>query len=811
MAYDIVGIVDPKEVSNLQSLNTEIQNSTKSLITFLELQGKLKTEINKVSESQSTATEKATNYQKIIDQTAISEKKLADLKIKVEQTEKGLNDEYVKTTIRLQEANKAQKDRLKTEGLAETSLVRMRQKLAELTKEYDKAGTRTKAAAKEINDLSREIGKAEAATNRHGRGVGGYADQLGQLPGVAGRAASSIQNIVSKLAAFGPVGALIGGGLLAISAPLVAFFTKSEAGVDMLERKTAGFKAAISVLVGELIGGGEKMADAFDKPEKKASKLWTTILTALNPAWAATGAQMDIAAKSAENYTRMLQQLEDEERALIVPRAQANYKIKEAMLLYNDETKSLEQRMNGLKQAIELENQTADVEVAHQRKVVENLVLINEQKKQAGQLRDADEKKLEEARAREIDLETESLGRQTRAQKRLAAARKELQSQQEANNKKDIKAEEYKNDQIIADLKAMTNQQKKIDDAAAQYVIDNAELEYRREVNLIKATALTKEEAAKKIQELDEKNLKKTIDGLNEQLMSVRDGSAEWYKIKSDLAKAEQDLSDSTTEVILSNNEKIAESEAKNAEKKKKVFEAATQAVIDVQATLFDFMDKKYAGDLERLEQKNEAGLLSDKEYAKQKAEIELKQAKTARMQGLFNVGISTAQAIMGIWKDFPKVDFGVTAAIMTGVVAGIGLLQAGAILSQPLPTVPAFKSGIESSPSLFRAGEAGRELMLLQSGEMMMANKDTIFAGNKFKGARIFSNPQTEAIISQAEHSGFGGQSFSDNNIVSKLDSIEKAIKNKPVMIVDKESRKPIGYEENGYTQIYLDKIRGN
>ena len=55
------------------------------------------------------------------------------------------------------------------------------------------------------------------------------------------------------------------------------------------------------------------------------------------------------------------------------------------------------------------------------------------------------------------------------------------------------------------------------------------------------------------------------------------------------------------------------------------------------------------------LEQKNEQGLLSEQEYAKKKAEIERKQAKTARAQALFGIAINTAQAVSKIWAGSTK------------------------------------------------------------------------------------------------------------------------------------------------------------
>lgn len=462
------GAIQKKDIADIEGLAMDLQKVADSIDNIVKASGKVRpisslVELNKATKEQTENTAKLT----------AAEIELAKTQQKLKDIQSGLLDENIKARQALQEATKATKDKIKADQAEEGSLIRKRQKLRELTAEYDRTGTRTKAAAAEINKLSREIGKAEAATNRHSRGVGGYADQLGkfkditsQLSGTLGNAANSAEGLVTKLGAFGPVGLWIGGTILSIGAPLAAFFLKSEQGVEMLERKTSGFRAAWAVLVGEMITGGEKMASTFDEPNKKAQVFWTTLLQSLNPAWTSLGVKMDIAAIAAENYTRKQQELEDAERGLIVPRAQANLEIKKAMELYNDSSKSIDVRMQGLKDAIDLENRTADAEIEHQRQTVANIKIINAEKQKAGQLRDEDDKKLQDAIATQINLETESVGRTLRANKRLDTARKELLKESEdakaASNKRlaDMDSEITK----ILDDREKENAQKRIDD-----------------------------------------------------------------------------------------------------------------------------------------------------------------------------------------------------------------------------------------------------------------------------------------------------------------------------------------------------------
>ena len=75
-----------------------------------------------------------------------------------------------------------------------------------------------------------------------------------------------------------------------------------------------------------------------------------------------------------------------------------------------------------------------------------------------------------------------------------------------------------------------------------------------------------------------------------------------------------------------------------------------------------------------------------DKELDAQKVELEYKQAKRQKAIAIANVIMSTAQAIIGIWAQFPKADFGITAGIMSGVVGVMGALQLATIMATPLP-----------------------------------------------------------------------------------------------------------------------------
>ena len=97
------------------------------------------------------------------------------------------------------------------------------------------------------------------------------------------------------------------------------------------------------------------------------------------------------------------------------------------------------------------------------------------------------------------------------------------------------------------------------------------------------------------------------------------------------------------------------------------------------------------------LDKRLKAGLLSqrqyddkvaklDKELADKKAEETRKQAEREKALAVFQIAINTAQAVMKIWAEVPKMDFGVSTAALTAVAIALGAVQAAAVMSQPLP-----------------------------------------------------------------------------------------------------------------------------
>ena len=97
-----------------------------------------------------------------------------------------------------------------------------------------------------------------------------------------------------------------------------------------------------------------------------------------------------------------------------------------------------------------------------------------------------------------------------------------------------------------------------------------------------------------------------------------------------------------------------------------------------------------------------------DADLEKKKTEIAKKQAKRDKATAITNAIINTASAIVRIWADVPKGDFGIATAILTALAAATGAAQIAVIASQPLPEYA--EGGMTKGAKMYIAGEAGQE-----------------------------------------------------------------------------------------------------
>lgn len=133
----------------------------------------------------------------------------------------------------------------------------------------------------------------------------------------------------------------------------------------------------------------------------------------------------------------------------------------------------------------------------------------------------------------------------------------------------------------------------------------------------------------------------------------------------------------------------------------------------------------------------------ADEDLDKKKTEIAVKQAKREKQMAIISTIMNTAQAIMGIWAQFPKFDFGATAAIMSGVVGALGAIQVGTIMSQPLPTAQGYEDGFGMEYPITRQQDGKRFNVRRSRLKSGLVDRPTHFiAGENRKVEMVVDNP---------------------------------------------------------------------
>ena len=136
--------------------------------------------------------------------------------------------------------------------------------------------------------------------------------------------------------------------------------------------------------------------------------------------------------------------------------------------------------------------------------------------------------------------------------------------------------------------------------------------------------------------------------------------------------------------------------------------------------------------------------LKASEELASKEREIKYKQAKADKEQALFNAVINTAQAVTSALSTQPFLPLG---PIMAGLAGALGAVQIGIISSR---SIPKYKTGLDKAKEdhIGIIGDAGREIMIKPTGEMLLAEKE--MAVNVPKGAKILTNKETEYLLNQ-------------------------------------------------------------
>lgn len=195
---------------------------------------------------------------------------------------------------------------------------------------------------------------------------------------------------------------------------------------------------------------------------------------------------------------------------------------------------------------------------------------------------------------------------------------------------------------------------------------------------------------------------------LADELQMSWDNAREQYRIKKEYIEKELELAELSAARRAELEEELAQLMAEHNQKRVDTIEEYANAAIEIASNINSVLNSLGDRQVAKAEKDNNAkkqsldkslnaGLISQKQYDRQVAamdeELDKKKAKIAHDQAVrekalsvAQIGINTALAIMKIWADAPKVDFGISTAALTAVAAGIGAAQMAAVLATPIP-----------------------------------------------------------------------------------------------------------------------------
>jgi len=735
-------------------------------------------------------------FKKTQKETEESTKKLDAVGKQLEQTEKKISQledkrqtQLLKNRAEIQKQTKSIKDlnrakiaeRGSTEQLAAVNVI-LEKRLRSVNQTTAEGRKRADLLRSAIDKNNKKITEQSSAFVKTKRGIGGYSEgvqdainksgilsremaivnkitvvltSLTNKQAQAQAAATTATTMTSKALKVLKV-ALISTGIGAIVVALgslVAFFKSSEEGAAALQRVMSPFKILFGNLKDIVIKLGESLFNAFQNPREAVSGLWEVIK---------------------KNLLNRVTGIIDTFKFL-------GKTIKAALDLDWDAVKenaakageSMIQTMTGIDDAI-----------GKATKAVTGF--IDENKKENEQ-----NKRLINERLALIKRERTASVELAKLEVSIQQNRLKLKDEENLTDKERLvfaeKAQEQINQQakIQEELASKRLAFRKLENSFSTSSQEDLDEEARLQVELINVQAnnskkLLRIESEK--QTIIKKTQKIQEDAVNAQMQIETDAKNEMLEIDKMVADEEQELfeeSDERARQEFERDEKRLERKRKQADEEQRIEQEKANNIVNTATSLGEALGALASGQIKSFKDFSKEILLIaldvlEKQILLVQAEI---LAKDIASKGF--LGVATAGAKFVLIK-----------AAFAGVKGAIA----------------AFAEGTENAPSEFIAGEAGRELIHLNTGQLVMADSATHFKGNQFKGATVYTNQETEKIIQGANTRN--NINFDTTELRNSMNRVEKAIRNKPTLIMDKDYR-TIGQQKNNHREIYINRLR--
>lgn len=354
--------------------------------------------------------------------TAAQREEMARLKSEITYLN-GVKRTYVSAVQNEIKANKANEGALK----------QLRANLANLIQQYDslsradREGVLGRGLKDQINQVTAELKKGEEETGRFYRNVGNYANSIksmfgdmipygdkmsqvfsgaiGIFGGLKGQVSQIIDNFkiaqqgtiglagAQKVLAVGVNGAqaafkLLGvaikgsiGALLILLVPLIAYFTRTQEGVEKLNVAMAKIGAVVDVILDRLAMLGKALVQVFSGDFRGAADSAKGALVGI-------GQELAEETKRAGELRKAMNEIEKQEAGLRARRAAEKVQIAELRREANDTTKSYAERIKAQEEANRMAIKTAEDERRIGEARIANILAVNKGTKEYKQLMD---------------------------------------------------------------------------------------------------------------------------------------------------------------------------------------------------------------------------------------------------------------------------------------------------------------------------------------------------------------------------------------------------------------------------------------
>lgn len=559
----------------------------------------------------SEAIKAIAEYQTKIDAAREAESKLKKQLKDGEISRQQYNEEMAASKAYIADCNdsiriitKTMQNQIKQEKEQEGSLRSLRAELSNLTSEYDALSEAERKGAKgeelknKINEVTDSLKGAEEETQRYYRNVGNYKEaiidaananipfvqQINQMVTSLGGLKNYLAGMKTEMVAVSASTtgwikvlkllkvALIGtgiGALVVALGSLVAWFTKTQKGVEAANKIMAALGATINVIIDRASKLGSALVNLFTGNFKQAGEDAKAVFSGI-------GKEIVEETKLAWDLADILNEIDKREVMLSMSRAANRAEIEKLKKAADDQTLSTQERIKAAERAAEIEKKDLDVQTQLAEARLANTLGFKEMN---GEVR----KLIEQIKAGDItadevigklglsestiedlknfrdqfnelqELMEDSYGRQTEQQNTLNSIRQEGADKAKEAKQKELEAVRAAEDAMLALVKEGRDKQSK--EITLQYnrQIEDLRTRLQTETDLtVKARQAIndqikalEQQKSMELQKLSDEELQKEIDNrtklISLQLEAVKEGSEQEYQLKMQQLVSQRD------------------------------------------------------------------------------------------------------------------------------------------------------------------------------------------------------------------------------------------------------------------------------